>query len=353
MSGQLKTYSFINAKIRSRLGDLLSEDDFTRLMKCSSIEEVIASLKNTEYEEFLGLYAQTGDVRAVEFALYSHEIDTVHELVRYLTGEVKEFVEALILRYEVDLVKNAFRFWFDRSIRGRVTEGSPYLYREQLVNNVDIDGILNAQDADDLLNAVEGTPYREIFRRNIDAVKADRNVFGIEIELDTLFFKTMFEKINMLSRIDREIAERIFRVEVDLQNIDRIVRFVSFYKNETRNRYNVFLPGGGISTELLQEAYRESGAEEALGVLLSGRYKSYRAFAGEHRSNPYVRLQLAEGLLRQILGDELDRLLKGNPFTIGTIIAYVFIKHREIDILIRIINAKYYGLSEDKIREGL
>lgn len=353
MAGQLKTYGFINAKIRSRLGKLLSKEQFTHLMKCSSIEEVVASLKSTEYEEYLNLYAQTGDVRAVEFALYAHEIDTVHELLRYLTGRVTEFVKVLILRYEVDLVKNAFRFWFDRNVRERITEGNAYLYREQLVHSVDLDGIMNARSNDELLASVEGTPYFEIFRRNIDAVRADRNVFGVELELDSYFYKQLFEQIRLLSKTDRIIAERIIKVEVDLQNIDRIVRFVSFYANETRSRYSVFLPGGSIDPLVLREAYIQNGAEEALSVLLSRSYTRYKVFTGEHHSNPYDRLHLVEGLLRQILNDELDRLLRGYPFTIGTVIAYVFLKRREIDTLIRVINSKYYGLSEDKIRDVL
>jgi len=353
LAGQLKTYGFINAKIRSRLGKLLSSEEFTHLIKCSTIEEVVAALKSTEYEEHLDLYAQTGDVRAVEFALYAHEIETVNELQRYLNGEAAEFVRVLILRYEVDLVKNAFRFWFDRNVRGRVTGGNAYMYREQLIHNVDIDGMMNAGDSDELLEAVQGTPYFEIIRHNIDVVRVDKNVFGLELELDTFFYKKMFEQTQRLSRTDRTIAERIIRVEVDIQNIDRIVRFVSFYKNETRSRYSVFLPGGSIAPEVLREAYVQSGAEEALGVLLAKSYTRYRAFTGEHHSSPYARLHLVEGLLRQILNDELDRLLRGYPFTIGTVIAYVFLKRREIDSLITIINSKYYGLSEDKIREVL
>ena len=58
--------------------------------------------------------------------------------------------------------------------------------------------------------------------------------------------------------MDRRIAERIISVEVDLQNIDRIVRFVSFYDSKTRSLYKAFLPGGTISEPVLREAYKQS-----------------------------------------------------------------------------------------------
>lgn len=354
MPGQLGTYGFINAKVRSRLGQLLPEETFQSLLKFSTLEEVIATLKNTEYARHLDLYATTGDVRAVEFALFAHEIDTVMELLKYLKHEPADFVRALVYRYEVDMVKNALRFWFDRSIRKRSSNTTAsYLYQQQLVHDVDLDGIVNAQDEDQLLQVVEGTPYFEVIRRNLSVMQSEKQIFSLELDLDGLFYQNLFDQIQKLSKKDREIASRIIGVEVDLQNIDRIVRFVSFYEKDTRRRFHLFLPGGSIKQDVLQEAYFQDGAEEALKVLLDKSYTRYKTFTGEHHSNPFTRLNLVEGLLRNILQDEVKRLLRGYPFTIGTVIAYIFLKRKEISSLIRVINAKYYGLSEERIREIL
>ncbi len=354
MAGQLKTYGFINAKIRSRLGRLLTDRDFTNLMKSTSLEEVITALNSTVYAEELKEYSATGDVRAVEFALYAHEIETVRELLHYIEGNAADFIGALILRYEVDTVKNALRFWYDRNVRGRTeAEPSPYLYHGHLIHSIDIDGILNASDSGQLVKSVEGSPYEAVLARNLDRIKNEHQMFYVELELDSLFYSALIEKTAKLSGRDRQVAERVIQVEVDLENIDRIVRFVSFYNSDERLDWNVFLPGGSIDTEVLREAFRQNGAEEALNVLLTQRYSRYKGFTGEHKSNPYTRLNLVENLLRQILNDEVQRLLRGYPFTIGTVLAYVFLKRKEIAQLVSIINAKYYGLSEESIREVL
>jgi len=354
VAGRLKTYGFINAKIRSRLGQLLSDRDFANLMKSSCIEEVVTALGSTVYAKDLEQYAATGDVRAVEFALYTHEIETVRELLKYLEGSAADFVSALLLRYEVDTVKNALRFWYDRNIRGRrESEPSSYLYHGRLVHALDIDGILNATDSGQLVDTVAGTPYEAILTRNLDRIENEHQVFYLELELDSLFYSTLMERIEQLSKMDRQVAERVIQVEVDLENIDRIVRFVSFYKGEDRHSWNVFLPGGGIGFDVLREAFRQNNAEEALNVLLTQRYSGYKSFTGEHKTSPYERLHLVESLLRQILNDEVQRLLRGYPFTIGTILAYVFLKRKEISEVVSIINAKYYGLSEERIRELL
>ncbi len=354
MQGHLKAYGFVNAKIRSRLSRLLTEENFNSMIRAGSIEEVIAELRSTDYADSMDLYASTGDVRAVEFSLNVHEIETVKEILLYLKGEPADFVRTLILRYEVDLVKNALRFWFDRLIRHRVQRGGgEYLYEKPLIHRINLDHIINAPDEDEMLEALRGSPYYDLVRRNIGIIKEEKHMFPVELELDEFFYQELFNAVQKMDKKDRQVAERILRVEVDLQNIDRIVRFVSFYGTETRKRFQLFLPGGSIGGDVLGEAYRQEGAEEALSVLLSKSYTGYRAFTAEHRSTLYARLNLVEGLLRQILNDEVRRLLHGYPFTIGTVIAYVFLKRREIHSLIRIINAKYYGLSEEKIREVL
>jgi V/A-type H+-transporting ATPase subunit C len=350
----LKVYGFVNARIRSRLSRLLTDENFRTLMEVRGIEEIVAELKHTEYGESLDLYASTGDISAVEYALTVHEINTVRDLLAQLKGSATGFVSALLLRYEVELVKNALRLWFDRVVRGRSTDISvAYLYTGALNQHIDLDGIVNALNEEELLSVLKGSPYQEIVRKNLGVMKTEGHIFSLETELDGFFYQRLFEAIQLLNKKDRRIAERILHVEIDLQNIDRIVRFVSFYGSAARTRFSLFLPGGSIKQETLEEAYRQEGAEEAMSVLLSENYSGYRAFTGEHHSGLYARLSLVEGLLRQILDDEVKRLLYGYPFTIGTVIAYVFLKRREINLLIRMINAKYYGLSEEKLREVL
>ena len=271
-----------------------------------------------------------------------------------MTGSSADFVQALILRYEVDMVKNALRIWFDLNIRKRKgEEGNIYQYHEKLINPVDLDGIINARSSGDLLAAFENTPYLEIVRRNLDIIYSGKQMFALELELDGFFYENLSRVMKDLGTMDRKIAEKIISMEVDLQNIDRIVRFVSFYDSKTRSPYEAFLTGGTISESVLREAYLQTESEDAIRVLLSGSYTKYSGFTGEHHRSPYARLNLVEGLLRQIQSDEVGRLLHGYPFTIGTVIAYVFLKRKEIRTLIKIINAKFYRMSDDKIRETL
>ncbi len=354
MPGRLKTYGYVNAKIRARLSGLLSGEDFEGLIKAASADEAVLLLKSGVYSVELSRYAATGDVRAVEFALRIHEITLLSDITEDLPGEAGRFTTVLLLRYEVETLKNALRLWFERSVRGRdVSGGSSYLYRARIVHEIDYDKLVDARDIQELQQLLDGTPYPAVLKKELPAVESAGHLFPVETALDRFYFSRLHAQALELPAKDREIALRIIGVEIDLLNIDRIVRFVSFYRPAERSDWNLFLPGGQIPEATLKAAYSRQEAAEALTVLLSGTYGGYRGLAEGQKSNPYAMLHMVEEILRRILYDEVKRLLWGYPFTIGTVMAYLFLKRKEIRSIVRILNAKQYGLSEERIREGV
>jgi len=62
------------------------------------------------------------------------------------------------------------------------------------------------------------------------------------------------------------------------------------------------------------------------------------------------KLATLERVLREMRNMEARKLLAGNPFSIGIIIAYFILLGDEIVSVRTILNAKYYGLSEERIR---
>ena len=62
------------------------------------------------------------------------------------------------------------------------------------------------------------------------------------------------------------------------------------------------------------------------------------------------KLILIERLLEEIMLYEVRRTLSGYPFTIGIVLSYFQLKRNEIKKVMTILNAKYYSLSEDRIK---
>ncbi len=343
MSNPVREYGFINAKLRSRLSKLLDEKMLGRLREAPTLFEAVQLLKQTPYAEEAAIYETSGDLKAVEAALWRREIGTVAELGRYLDGELKEFLEALLLRYEVDIVRNCVRLWFDSHLKRRSIGGEAgYLYQKTIVNSFSIDGVINAENFDLLLEELSSTPYGEILGENRTDIETNAHLFRFETDLDLYFYRTLLEAAEGLGKRDREIALRIIAVEIDLRNVDRIARLAFFYPPEQRREWHIIIPGGSFSSELLDKAVSTRKGEDAVAVLLSGRYSSVGG-----------NLEVIEDILRQIRRDETMRLLKGYPFTVGIILAYIFLKRKEIGTVVSLLNAHYYGVSRNRMREWL
>ena len=62
---------------------------------------------------------------------------------------------------------------------------------------------------------------------------------------------------------------------------------------------------------------------------------------------------LIEAYLGERRKKEYRKILQGDPFSIGVVLAYFFLCIQEYGALRAILSGKYYGRSEEKIREGL
>ena len=157
-----------------------------------------------------------------------------------------------------------------------------------------------------------------------------------------------------LSRTDSAIALRLIGIQVDIQNVNWLVRMKHFYKLEESQLLSSVIPGGAlISQAELSVAYTSDRPLEALAGALGPRYAALteHASAGDE-SRQLGRLALLENLLRSVLSAEIHRTLGGYPFTIGTVLAYFLLTRNEVNTLITVLNAKAYDLSADRI-EGL
>lgn len=341
MLPRMHTYGFINAYIRSRLGNLITQKLFSQLEAAATVEEVTALLRTTSYHRELQLYSTTGDIRAVEFALTVHGIDTMKNILSCLSSSHHRFAQALLMEHEVEVVKQALRFWFDRTVRGRRTGQMPeYLYREVLVHNIDIDLLINAERMTQLHDAVKHTPYAQVFTDHLDLVPAEKQLFHLELALDQLYFSVLREAVEAMPREDRKIGERVLALEVDLEQMMRIVRFTALYPPEQRKGWQVFLPGGTIAGQVLDAAYAAQSPEDAFSILAAGCTSMTKDQGSPSRGDVYAKLSWVSSLIQEIQLEHARKLLTGNPFTVGSILAYRVLMRHEINRLVSILNTR-------------
>ncbi len=359
MAGALRKYAFINAKLRARISKIIPDELLGQMIRSHSLPEAIQLLRDTSFSVIESVYNKTGDLKMGELELFKKEVNLYLELERFVQGSLLSFIRALASRYELDNLKNALRLWFDRTVRGRSIEGSAgYLYREKIHYDLHLDHIINAGDMEGVIAALKATPYAETVEQSALRVKEKGSIFPVDIALDHYFYRQILKETEKLSSRDHDLTRRLIGVEIDLQNINWLVRFKSFYNLPLEEAVRYMLPQGfNIDRDTVASAY--ASQPDILSWLIQEKYSAFAAMLTSEGtrapsgSESYSRLILVERILEQIMMAEVRHVLAGYPFTIGIILAYFILKRNESKKIMTILNARYYDLPEDRIKSVL
>jgi V/A-type H+/Na+-transporting ATPase subunit C len=350
MTERLSKYAFINAKLRARISKILSPEVFNELARASSLESMLTMLRETCFSELETAYSATGDLKQVEFKLIEYEIGLYRELKRHVHRDTVEFLDALLVRYEIDNLKNAIRVFFDRMVRGRpIDPGSEYILYEPIIHAIPIDKILYAESFDEIVVLLEGTGYEAIIRGHIEKVKQDSSLFRLEIALDHLYYAGLLSSAGRLSRQDRRIVYRLIGAEIDTENISWIVRLKKFHDISRELLEASIIPGGTVvKASLTEKLCQEDTVATVLGDIIEGHYSEYTTLLSQATGSTSG-LVLIGRILEEIRQQEIRRILTGDPFTIGIIVVYFLLKRKELSTLRRLLTAKQYGREPNTI----
>lgn len=354
MASALSTYAFINAKLRARISKLLDEEFFRTVARARTFVEAIGLLAGTPYGAATDVYSRTGDVKLAELELVRVERHTLGKLGRYIPPGIEAFVASVLAEYEVSTLKQSLRLWFERSIRGRsIDDKVAYLLRDEGAHGVAIDAVINAGSTAEVEESLKGRPYAHVVRDGLDEVAELGSLFLVEVGLDRWYHAQLVAAARSLDGRDAEVALRLIGIQIDIRNVNWIVRMKRYYKADRFDPTQSILSGGHLlATDSLVEAYR---SDRPIDPLLGALGSRYSVISGDRADEAHgaERLALLEELLRSVLFEEIRRSLGGYPFSIGTILAYVLLVQNEIRLLLTVLNARYYDLAAERIEELL
>ncbi len=351
MAGPLSKYSFINAKLRARISNILPVEIFDQLSKAPALDEALAVLRDTPFANLEAIYSETGDLKQAELELLRNEIDLYKNIKGYIHKKSVDLIDAMLLEFEIDNLKNAIRLYFDRKVRKRsIDYGVHYILYDRIIHDIPIDIIINADNFDEIAGVCEGTPYCQIIKKYSHTVESKGSLFRMEIAFDHFYYNNLLESINKLDRRDRNIAIRLVGVEIDLQNINWIIRLKNFYDLDFDAVMTTIVPGGfNLSRDIIEQLYKAQDVESVLHGLVTSKYPGLTALLSAQTSDSTSRLMLIRRMLQEIIRHEVRRILAGYPFTVGIILSYFILKQDELKKIRMILNAKQYGIGQERI----
>jgi len=351
MPGALSKYSFLNAKLRARISQILPDRTFQQLARAPSLEAALALLRETPFARLEQVYSATGDLRQAELELLKDEIGLYKNLRPHLHPDSVELVDALLCQFEIENLKNAIRVFFDRTFRHRPAETSVhYILYDRILHDLPIDIIVNARSFDEIAGVCEGTPYNPIIRKYGPTVESEGSLFRLEIALDHFYYQNLLAAIEGLDPEDRAIALRLVGVRIDLQNVDWIIRLRSFYDLPLETVLAAIVPGGfHLSEATIRELYGAQNVTAVLQDFVRTKYPGLAALLSTQVADSVSRLLLIRRIMEEILRQEVQRILAGYPFTVGILLAYFLLKRNELEKIRIILNAQQQGLQAQRI----
>jgi len=172
----------------------------------------------------------------------------------------------------------------------------------------------------------------------------------MEIAFDHFYYDNLLSSISKLARKDRIIALRLTGVEIDLQNINWIIRMKNFYDLPAEAVLATIVPGGfNLSRDIIGELYSAQNVTSVLQKFVTSKYPGLSTLLSAQTTDSTSRLLLIRRILEEIMKHEVQHILGGYPFTIGIILSYFILKRNELKKIRLILYAKQYGIKQERI----
>lgn len=342
--GSVKRFAAINTKIRALEGQLLRDQDYQRLLDMSDLSEMVTYLKNkTSYKEALeSIEADKASIEELEVIFRKTLFTKLQGFIHYFVDDYKRLFRILFMRYEVEDLKLFIRA-LDRN------ENLEHLLSHMVILGVgksfDYDMLIQAISLEDLVEALDGTPYQSLIQYYLDE-PPERRIFYIEMNLDRYYFKQLNAQVDKLAAADQVPLKEILGKNTDILNLQWVYRGRRFYNLSSEELLNyTLLNGYTLKYKTLKKLCYATSMDEALSYIKSSPY----GFLIEHEDfEVFMELNM-----ERYIYNEFMHLKKTNHMNIIESMVYMHQIEYEVRDLFAIFEAKRYGFSKSEIQNYL
>jgi len=330
-------FSYVVIRTHALIANLLSQAQTQRLAESKNVDGFLERLAETPYGRITVEGASAVPI-ALERVFYGKFLERVLKIVDLTPQKIGDFLKTYYyLRFETLNLKRIIRGKFSDLTSEKIIESlvpiSPYLvpsYKE----------LADSASVDEAVNRLKGTPYSEVITK-LKLHEQFEAIWPLELALNHVFAKTIFEAVKTLPERDRRIIYDVVEYEVDIENF--LAAMKQRQESKTGAKPEELFPATyGISLEKLREVIETKDLKriiESLGEsyakVLSPIYKGDVAL-------------IRTGLRRH----KYETVTSGkatNAFGFNVIMAYLVYSEIEKDNLVGIGWGKAQGISSQEL----
>lgn len=220
-------YDAVNTKIQSKKSGILDEEKLNKMLDFSMVDQVTDFLKSKYgIENVIN--------KAADHELHRHELETllkrykvseIENILHYFSGPYKDFLQVMLMKYEIADIIMLLR----KIARGEDLAGieDSYVHSENYSKLI-YSKLSTSKDVSQFIDNLKDTQYYRILK-STDQNDVINREFHMEMKLQSLLYRTLIKKSEKLEPRDREIAQDIIRLKIDLLNIQWIYRAKNYY----------------------------------------------------------------------------------------------------------------------------
>lgn len=336
----LLTYSGINTKIKAMKSNFISIDDFKKMAELETTTEFFEFLKNHPgYGDLLKEVEvhnlHRGQAEAYFKKGFLREFASIYS---FATSKQRKILDIIYRRYEVDLIKTCMRIIYSgKDENFDLSFIRPFIEKHSKIN---FESLSNSKNMDEFIANLKDSKYYKLFQRLRKSGHV--SIVDYETQLDVYYFTTSWRAVyEELKGDNRRAFTHTLGTEIDLLNIELLIRLKAFYSFDSKDVYASIIPiHYNLSKGKLISLIETNSIYEFAAVLKSTHYKKLAKSLeqGEIEKSIYA-------MLSRTYQESKDKY----PNSMAPIAYHLHLKHIEIDKVTTVLECIRYKLEPNEI----
>lgn len=343
-------YAYFNVKVKAKVAQLLSFNDYDRLVKAGNVEEIARILSNTSYGD-IGLTQKLIDQTK---PLSGNEIDNImtvdfqnliSDLSKHLPRTAQKFAKKFVKKFYFDSLKIILRS------KHMNMEKNSYSFFVKSPKPEDMETLTRLMDFNTIAQIIDAIPewkIRKILLEAMPIYEQTNSSLILEQAINIGYYTEIWKELASLATQGAP-ALRLLGTEIDLKNIETIIRSKNLgIEREAIKKWTIPLKYRLGSFE----PFLQGKVSDVVTILSN---TPYRDFANQVQeiveTGEELGLNKFEQVMRQYLVHQAIKAFRGTTFHLGTFIAFFILKRAEFENVRAIIIGKMAELDQESIKD--
>ncbi len=332
MKISLIKYPNINAKLKAMYANRLTKENIEDMIKQNNIKNVVLLLKSKS--DIFKNSEENIDRLEIEKLLDESLINDILKIKKLLNKEDNKLFDLFLRQYEIKCVKSILRKLYSEDKTNDIIVENVKMWTNSLFN--EIKGIETIENFDDFFKAIERMEHYNFIKKY--QKQENINIFEIENEIDKLYFEELYDSVKFNKNLKNIVGS-----EIDLLNIEWIIRIKKFYNFDTQRLLNMLINRYyKIKPNILKDIIEKNSFDDINSILNKTCYKNVFSSENDFEEN-------TDTFLYKIN----YKTFKEDNISIAYIFAYINLVDYENNDIINVVEGIRYNLDKAEIIKRL